>query len=1393
MPDPVVAHFRKLVAEKSSRLDLLLVLSLTGPRNVNQFSDLVRAAGLRDTANRVHSTVTLRRALEVLIERGLVVQNDSEFDCARFTRELSLRDAAQRGVLDRISNAIRTPAHPYLHYSTHNSEAAWFDFRVVLQRRELHQATTLLAQCATQNPERFIVENPLVQAVCEPFDPSWLAGFGPHRAALLAWTLDYTNRFGLPTFDMYSWVRKHVAELDADAPEIRLLLAEAALLRGDSECLEAQLRVPGLARSSVADALVASLALLRGDDAAAVDGFEKTSSLIQGQTGKKKTEVPLPRLYVLFHALALLRRGSSEDLARVARQAASCQRNKSYEFHDSALMLKNLVDAATAPRKADSSRHLLQPVLVADCMALLLRGLYAAWFSVPDGERELLLPHLVQAHESLSAGGYAWLSDEYLAVAHRLSESMDKGAKPKPSSRPQNTHASVPPRPKEKPNARPLVELYAAQPAWQLALQALGQLAGTQSESAAIDGAQERIAWRVTPENCLVEPILQKRGTAGWSNGRKVAVKQLQPDGAQYALLTAHDKRVAAHIREEVSSGWGGYVNRNYYIDPQGLLALVGHPLVFVEPEIDTPAELVRGEVRLRAESSGDKLVIRMDPLGVTEQPQLKREAQRWVVYCLEKQQSAIANVVGAGLVIPAAGKQQTLDVLGGLASFVVVQSSEHVNAQMVPPDATPWLRLVPGGAGLNVTATVRPLGEHGPVLPTSHGVPTLIGNVNGTLLQTERDLDEEKSRLDEILRDCPALDLNEIEPGNFVLSEPEQCLELVSQMRRVGERIRVEWPYGKSFELRATIGRRALRGSIQHDGGWFLASGTLTVDSNLSLDLQQLVALLADGSDRFVKLESGEYVELEQELRDLVEALRVAEQRHGKANQLAIPMGALASLEQLTAEDSGLKLDKTAAQWRQRFDAAFSKPIPIPRGLQAELRDYQIEGFHWLARLAELDLGACLADDMGLGKTVEIIALLLHRASKGAVLVVAPTSVCTNWRREIERFAPSLRPLDYSGSGRSEVLKSLKKRDVVITSYTLLQQDVEAMQALEWSAVVLDEGQFIKNADTLRAKAAYSLRAQTRIVATGTPIENHPSDLWSLFHFLNPHLLGSAQRFQHRFGRAGEANDETAARQRKELRRVIKPFILRRTKAQVLDDLPPLTEIRHTVDLSLAEAQLYEGFRKRALAKLENSTKNPQLRVQILAELMRLRRLCCHPCLVAPEANLESSKLGAFMELVDELMANQHRALVFSQFVDFLGLARKILDERGIRYQYLDGSSPQKQRTASVDAFQSGEGDLFLISLKAGGFGLNLTGADYVIHLDPWWNPATEQQASDRAHRIGQERPVTVYRLVTAGTIEERIIELHHRKRELANSLLEGAEGAAKISETELIGLLSE
>ncbi|MGC4091622.1 MAG: DEAD/DEAH box helicase [Polyangiaceae bacterium] len=309
---------------------------------------------------------------------------------------------------------------------------------------------------------------------------------------------------------------------------------------------------------------------------------------------------------------------------------------------------------------------------------------------------------------------------------------------------------------------------------------------------------------------------------------------------------------------------------------------------------------------------------------------------------------------------------------------------------------------------------------------------------------------------------------------------------------------------------------------------------------------------------------------------------------------------------------------------------------------------------------------------------------------------------------------------------------------------------------------------------------------------------------LFGIFQFLMPELLGTRASFSKRFPLAAE--DEVGAAARRNLRRLIQPFVLRRTKAQVLTELPQLTEIRRSVALSPPEAALYETLRRAAIEKLaatpaalgngsanakQRSKDDPRDHFQVLAEITRLRRLCCHPELVAPGTSLAGSKLASFLELVDELIEGRHRALVFSQFVDMLAIVRRALDERKIAYQYLDGSTPQPQRKTAVEAFQAGDGDLFLISLRAGGFGLNLTAADYVIHLDPWWNPAVEAQASDRAHRIGQTRPVTVYRLVTTQTIEERILELHRTKRELADSLLEESDRAAKLSAEELRALL--
>ena len=417
----------------------------------------------------------------------------------------------------------------------------------------------------------------------------------------------------------------------------------------------------------------------------------------------------------------------------------------------------------------------------------------------------------------------------------------------------------------------------------------------------------------------------------------------------------------------------------------------------------------------------------------------------------------------------------------------------------------------------------------------------------------------------------------------------------------------------------------------------------------------------------------------------------------------------------------------------------------------------------------------------------------MLEHAPQGAALVVAPTSVCHNWAAEIERFAPSLSVRQFSDAGdRTALVKSLGPFDVLVTSYGLLNQEAALLSETPWRIAILDEAQAIKNAATKRAQASMRLQADFRLALTGTPVENYLEELWSLFHFINPGLLGSLESFRKRFVLPIERGDRAA---KQALKALVGPFILRRTKSAVLTELPPRTEQTILVDLDDDERALYEALRRRAIERIENlpDDASAQRKIHILAEITRLRRACCHPSLAASDATgMEGAKLSLFLELVDELLRNRHKALVFSQYVGFLEIVRRALEERGIAHQYLDGQTPQRERERRVNAFQAGAGDLFLISLKAGGTGLNLTAADYVIHLDPWWNPAVEDQASGRAHRIGQQRPVTVYRLAVAGTIEQGILGLHQDKREMAAELLDGSEASAKLTDEELMNLLS-
>ena len=554
-----------------------------------------------------------------------------------------------------------------------------------------------------------------------------------------------------------------------------------------------------------------------------------------------------------------------------------------------------------------------------------------------------------------------------------------------------------------------------------------------------------------------------------------------------------------------------------------------------------------------------------------------------------------------------------------------------------------------------------------------------------------------------------------------------------------------------------------------------------------VSVDRDELERCLREGK-KYVRLSDNSYAPLDTDrVRALIDREIELLQAGGKSGK--IPLSQAGRLQELLQQAANAQVAASAKQLFQKLASIDEiKPAKKPKGLKATLRPYQEQGLSWLTFVHELGSGGVLADDMGLGKTVQTIALLLGLKNEKKekplrALIVAPTSVVSNWMREIERFAPTLTTALWHGAGRREQMDELESANVIITSYALLRRDIDLLKKLRLDYAILDEAQNIKNPLSATAHAAKELGAERRLALTGTPIENRLSEIWSIFEFVSPGLLGPLPKFEEKYARPIDQGDsKTAAR----LRAAIHPFILRRTKNEVAKDLPQKLEVDKLVDLAPDQKAIYLQVLREVRATVMGEVERVGIaksQLHILSGLTKLRQAACDPRLLGlPRefADEDSGKLMAVRELIDEVESGGHKVLVFSQFVSMLKLIRAALDDDKIRYEYLDGSTID--RAERVDRFQSDPTiPVFLISLKAGGSGLNLTAADTVIHFDPWWNPAVEDQASDRAHRIGQKRVVTVYRLVAAGTIEEKILELKQKKKELVASVLSEDSGGAK------------
>lgn len=918
-------------------------------------------------------------------------------------------------------------------------------------------------------------------------------------------------------------------------------------------------------------------------------------------------------------------------------------------------------------------------------------------------------------------------------------------------------------------------------PAWQRTLDALGSaLKKAPPMLAATDGVL-RFHLRVKGESIALD---------GWWNDtpyRRAELLERVKTTAERALVTLlPDPGVSAS---------------------KALLeSLVDSKLVVLADDPSRAVTIERAEVGLTAEERLNDVRLTASVEGAPLPPALLEHLRRakpdallflWdegprrlTLLELKPQVKAALEVLKGDTRFPPESREALLDSLSQWAEQVPVAMPRSVMGARVSAEAVPVLRFTPQpGGGVELDVRIKPLPD-APSMEPGMGKVDLFLRRDGAPVHARRDLRGEEEIARQVLAILPRALAEEdpLSPYRFTFERAEQVFPCLAVA--VTHSWGVEW-VGKPLRNFGGAGPRSLRVTIEQKNELFGVLGTLSVFGE-RVELARLVESVRREA-RFVKVSSHDYVEITEALRQHVRA--IADHAHvTKTDSLLVGPAAVEALRGLADAGAEVKGDRAWSKVRARVEQAGKATFELPVGLKATLRSYQLEGYRWLMRLAAIGVGGVLADDMGLGKTVQALAVLAARAEEGPAVVVAPTSVGWNWKEEARRFTPSLRFVELSQSvDRRMTLSELKAGDVLIVSYGLLVREAKRLAKVKFATAVFDEAQELKNANTQRFLAAKSIRAGFTFALSGTPIENHLGELWSLFSLVFPTLLGTWDDYRTRFALPIEKQIDPAAAPA--LSRVISPFLLRRTKTEVETELPPRTDVRVPVTLSPEEWTLYEDTRLAALSDLEspgNVLREQQRRVQVLAMLTRLRLAAAHPRLIEPQSTLGSAKVTRLLELIDELRSEGQRTLVFSQFTSLLALVKIELDRRRIRYLELDGSTPAGERKARVEAFQDGDAPVFLISLKAGGTGLNLTAATNVILLDPWWNPAVERQAADRAHRPGQTRPVTVYRLVSAHTVEEQMLLLHARKRSLIERVLSGTDAASKVTTDELLALVS-
>ncbi|MDQ6992020.1 MAG: DEAD/DEAH box helicase [Mariprofundus sp.] len=1232
-------------------------------------------------------------------------------------------------------------------------------------------------------------------------DWTWLHRLPDHLKFQFLYQMLLRVERGLADAYTLSEVRQELESSSSLIQEVAGVALLARILVWQGEFTRAKALLSAAGKGSEAFELRGRLAFLSGEGEKAFEFYRKALFRKRKESGDRRTGLNYEDM--LFHIMACMR---DQDVAKNSAFIRTTKARKS--THDDHSVLTTVLEKVLAVRSLgqqwpdkeiqQSLHSLSESPFSSWCFCLGV-----CWLGRKLEEFPLLLKSVKQAHDYANAHQMHWLLWEFKQMADGgfISNTLleQTGTLQESTALPRKLI-------QQQVEAAGVVSCLSVIPlemAWERGLKALNLLKEGPATSG--DKAQRMVwlffrnkDWQGHTTLMNVEPRLQSLNKNGkWGRGRKVSIKHLvasQQRQQAYPFLSKKDLLICDCIE---SIQYGYYYDDDITLDAdEALAAAADHPLLFMN-DVDTPLSVTKQAVTLKVVPENGLIHISLDPfpeggLEIDEQGALSicwPSPHEAVVTNFTSEQLNVAQVLGEnGLYVPESAKEQALESVASVAPLVTVHSAVegegHHAATKVEADSRLHLHLQPLANGLQISCYVRPFGDAPLLLHPAEGGRTVFTDYENQTLQTRRDLETEAKRAAKLFNSCTFLDADE--GWEWLLDEPQQALQTLEEFHAMADDLELAWPEGKAIKIAKKLELSQFNISMNSQQDWFEIEGDVQVNEAQVLSLKQLLDLVQASPGRFIRLGEEQVLSLSSALYQRLEAIQSVTDK-GRFHGLAA-----SAIEEMTDGMQVKKNRKWQAQLKKLSDAEKFQP-QLPSTLQAELRDYQLEGFEWMARLSHWGAGACLADDMGLGKTMQALALILSHAAEGPTLVVAPTSVCINWQAEVVRFAPTLKLHYFAEGNRADMMKNAGPFDLIVCSYALLQRNGAVLAACNWQTVVLDEAQAIKNGMTKRSKAAMALQSQVRLITTGTPIENHLGELWNLFQFINPGLLGSLEHFTHRFANPiQQQNDSEAGRRLKQL---MHPFILRRLKSEVLPELPSRTEITMHVELSKEEMTLYEVARRQALERIHDSAGDQPGggHIKVLAEIMRLRQACCHPSLIMPDCKISGSKLAAFGECVEELIAGGHKALVFSQFVGHLHILRSYLESKTISYQYLDGSTPIKERKRRMDAFQAGEGDIFLISLKAGGAGLNLTAADYVLHMDPWWNPAVEDQASDRAHRIGQTRPVTIYRFIAKGTIEDKIVQMHRQKRDLADTLLEGSDSGGKLSLHEIMRLVEE